>query len=249
MGLNSSLQKVISFTAKINSAINPQNLLNVTVPGSALNKIFGFEEEEGEQTIGELVSQVTNLGGDIMTGANLVRCAFIMDRSDWGDFLGQMGMGVAGVITSIVDVIFEAVAIQIGNAVQQVVGMITSIVSALHNLWTSIELLWQSLVDLWNSFDVDIISDIDFELHEKNCKDMYAAIAGCLLNKFLGPYLNDFKEKALSSINNVGNKFNDILYEELSDAHTFAAYANQEAFLLKKAQIQIDGLRKDVLEQ
>ena len=56
MGLNSSLQKVISFTAKINSAINPQNLLNVTVPGSTLNKIFGFEEEEGEQTIGELVS-------------------------------------------------------------------------------------------------------------------------------------------------------------------------------------------------
>ena len=91
------------------------------------------------------------------------------------------------------------------------------------------------------------LNDIDFELSEKNCKDMYAAIAGCLLNKYLGPYLDEFKEKALNAINKAGNAFNDMLYEELSDARTFAAYAEQEAFLLEKAKIQIKGLTKDNL--
>ena len=48
-------------------------------------------------------------------------------------------------------------------------------------------------------------------------------------------------------INEGGSAFNDFLYAELSDVHTFAAYANQEAFLLEKAKIQINGLRKEVL--
>jgi hypothetical protein len=52
------------------------------------------------------------------------------------------------------------------------------------------------------------------------------------LNKFVGSYLDEFREKALNEINKGGNKLNDMLYDELSDARTFAAYANHEAFLL-----------------
>jgi hypothetical protein len=74
---------------------------------------------------------------------------------------------------------------------------------------------------------------------------MYAAIAGCLLNKFLGPYIEEFTSKVVGKINEVGNDFNDKLYDELQDANVFASYANREAFLLKKASIQMSGLTKE----
>lgn len=247
MGLNSSLQKVISYTSKFNSMLNPQTFLNVSVPGANLGKIFGQEDGEGVQTLGDLIGQVEDIGGDIMTGVNLVRCTKYMNWGNIGGLLGSMAMGTASVIMAITDQILDAVAIQLGNAVQQVVGTITAIVDALVNVWTSIELLIDAISDLWDSISFDIDFDIDFELSEKNCKDMYAAIAGCLLNKYLGPYLDEFKEKALNAINKAGNAFNDMLYEELSDARTFAAYAEQEAFLLEKAKIQIKGLTKDNL--
>ena len=242
MGLTESLNSIVQYTAKINTYLNPQNLLNVKLPGANLGKLFGYEDED--ISINDLIGGIESIGGDIMTGVNLIRCATIMGLNDWGGFLGQMAMGVTSVIASIADQIIEAVAIQLGNAVRQIVGVITSIVSALHNLWTSISLLLESLGDLWDSWSKDISLDIDFELHEKNCKDMFAAIAGCLLNKFLGPYLDEFKEKAIREINKGGNAFNDMLYEELSDVRTYAAYAHQEAFLLKKASMQIDGLKR-----
>lgn len=247
MSLNSQLQKVISFTSKMNSTLNPQKLINVTLPGVNLGKLFGFEDKEGIQTLGDLVETIEDIGGDIMTGVNLIHCASIMNMNDWSNFLGQMAMGVTSIVASITDTIIEAIAIQINSAVQQVVGAITSVVSALHNLVTSVVLLLEGLSDLWDAISFDVDFDFEFELSEKNCKDMYAAIAGCLLNKFLGNYLDEFKEKALEVINKGGNKFNNFLYAELSDVHTFAAYANQEAFLLEKAKIQIDGLRKEVI--
>jgi len=76
---------------------------------------------------------------------------------------------------------------------------------------------------------------------------MYAAIAGCLLNKFLGPYIEEFTDKVVGKINEVGNNFNNALYEGLQDVNTFSSYANQESFLLKKASLQIKGLTKENL--
>lgn len=246
-GLNSHMQKIVSFTSKLNATLNPQRLINVSLPGVNLGKMFGVEELEGVQTLGDLVNTIEDVGGDIMTGVNLLRCAGKMNMSDWGQWLGQLGMGVTSIIASIVDVVIEAIAIQISAAVQQIVGAITSIVSALHNLVTSVGLLLEGLGDFWKSLTWDVDFDFDWDLSEKNCKDMYAAIAGCFLNKFLGDYFEEFKQKAVEMINEGGSAFNDFLYAELSDVHTFAAYANQEAFLLEKAKIQISGLRKEVL--
>lgn len=247
MGLTSSLDKIISFTSKFNDSLNLQKLLNVNVPGIDFGKYFGRNHEQGTQTLGDLVGQIEEIGGDIMTGANLIRCATVMNMSDWENFLGQMSMGVTSIIASIADQIINELSLQIGNAIQQIVNTITSIADALYNVWVSIELLIDSIGDLWDNWTTDIDFDIDFELNERNCKDMYAAIAGCFLNKFVGSYLDEFREKALNEINKGGNKLNDMLYDELSDARTFAAYANHEAFLLQKAKLQIQGLTKENL--
>ena len=78
---------------------------------------------------------------------------------------------------------------------------------------------------------------IDLDIDEENCKDIYAAIAGCMLNKLLGPYIEEFTSKIVGKINEVGNNFNDVLYENLQDANVMASFARQESFLLNKASL------------
>lgn len=251
MGLNSSMKKLVSYTSKLNNLLDFNKLLSVKVPGAKYTSLFGTSMDEGDggMTLAEIAKNVGEIGGDIMTGVNLVNCAFIMSKGGmqgWKDFLGSMAMGVTSVILSLTDVILDAIAIQIGNAVSQIISTISSVISALYSIWTSILGILDALEELWDNWKT-IKLDIDIELSKENCKDMYAAIAGCLLNKYLGPYLNEFKEKALNAINKYGNDFNNLLYEELSDARTFAAYASQEAFLLKKAELQIKGLTKENL--
>lgn len=248
MSLNSSMQKVIDFTSKLNSYLDLNNLIDVKVPGGKLAEMVGWEEGEGIQSVGDLVRAVEDVGGLVATGANLVRCGYTIASSDqYKNFLGSMAMGVTNVIVQITDEIWNAVAAQINQAVMQVVGTITNIITALNNLWTSIELLWEGLKKCWDDWMRDIDFNIGLELDAKNCADMYAAIGGCLLNKFLGPYLDEFKEKALKEINEAGKSFNDLLYEEMADANAFAAYANHEAFLLNKAELQIKGLTRENL--
>ena len=248
MSLNSSMQKVIDFTSKLNSYLDLNNLIDVKVPGGKLAEMVGWEEGEGIQSVGDLVRAVEDVGGLVATGANLVRCGYTIASSDqYKNFLGSMAMGVTNVIVQITDEIWNAVAAQINQAVMQVVGTITNIITALNNLWTSIELLWEGLKKCWDDWMRDIDFNIGLELDAKNCADMYAAIGGCLLNKFLGSYLDEFKEKALKEINEAGKSFNDLLYEEMADANAFAAYANHEAFLLNKAELQIKGLTRENL--
>lgn len=247
MGLNSSFQKIIEFTQKFSNTLNPDNLINIKIPGDKVSELLGFEEGEGIHSVADLKDAVTDAGALVATGANIIKCGLSMGTSEWGNFLGQMAMGVTSVIAALTDQIIEIVALQINMAINQVVGVITNIISALHNLWNSMEMIWRSLQNLWDSWIEDIEFNLQLELDEKNCKDMFAAIAGCLLNKFLGPYIDEFKEKTIDAINEVGKDFNDMLYEELSDANTFAAYANHEAFLLKKASLQINGLNRQNL--
>jgi hypothetical protein len=103
------------------------------------------------------------------------------------------------------------------------------------------------LVDLWKNWTDWADWKFQLNIEKEACMDMYAAIAGCLLNKYLGPYLEEFTDKVVGKINEVGNNFNDALYDSLSDVNTFTSYANQESFLLKKASIQLKGLTKENL--
>lgn len=243
----SNLKKIIDYTARFNQYTNPKNIINITMPDHILYSIFGFEDNEGETTTKSLAATIKDVGGDIMTGANIIRCASIMSLGDWGDFLGQLGMGVSGAIMAVLDPIVTAISIQLSNAVSQIASTVLNIVSALYDLWTQIGLIITALGELWDNWTTNWNLKFQWELDAKNCKDMFAAIGACFLNKFLGPYLTEFKEKAVREINNYGNDFNQMLYEEMKDINTFASYASQEAFLLQKAQLQMKGLTKENL--
>ena len=245
--INSSIQKIIEFTSTIASSLNPQNLMNVPIPGVNLNKLFGRETAEGDASLSDITNALEALQGDIVTGINIAICPFVMGGGGYAGLIQSLVAGSISVIASIADTVIQAVAIQINGAIMQIVGAITSIISALHNLVTSVTMLCKALYDIWDNFSLKIFDDIEWELAAENCKDMYAAIAGCFLNKFLGPYLDEFKEKALAKINEEGAKFNDLLYDELTETRVYTSYAQQEAFLIEKARLQITGLRPSVL--
>lgn len=84
-------------------------------------------------------------------------------------------------------------------------------------------------------------------LNKNECIELYSSIAACLLNKFLGPFVDKFTEKVVGGINDVGEEFNNMLFEELQDVNTLSSYINQEAFLLEKASLQMRGLTKENL--
>ena len=246
MKLNDGMQKLMSLTSKFNSMLNLNNLINVNIPGNKLTELMGWEDGEGINSLSDILDTLNDSAGLVATGANIINCAFTMGKDGYANLLGSMAMGVTSVIAQITDEIWNAIACQINQAVQQVINTFTNIVSAIHSLVTNVLLIWEALKGLkdWLG-EIDI--DIDLALAEQNCADMFAAIGGCLLNKFLGPYLDEFKEKALETINETGQTFNDILYNELQDANTFAAYAEHEAFLLEKSKLQIKGLTRQNL--
>lgn len=247
MGINSSMQKIMSFTQKFSDSLNLNNILSVDIPGSPLTSFLGIEDDEGIQSLGDLKDAIDETGALLATGANILICGFTMGKEGYAGFLSQMAMGVTSIIASITDQIIEAISLQLQMAIDQIVNVITNIVSALHNLANSVMMIIESIKNVYKSWKDGVEFKLKLDLDKKNCKDMFAAIAGCLLNKFLGPYIDEFKEKTLNAINEYGKDFNDLLYDELSDANTFAAYANQEAFLLKKASLQINGLTKENL--
>ena len=247
MKLNEGMLKLLNLTSKFNSTLNLNNFINIRVPGNKLAELMGWEDGEGINSIGDLRDAVEDTGALVATGANIVNCAFTMNNVDgWSNLLGSMAMGVTSVIVQITDEIWNAIACQINLAAQQVINTFTNIVSALHSVVISCVAIWEAIkgLDDWVN---KVEWNLDLELAKENCADMYAAIGGCLLNKFLGPYLDEFKEKALKEINEAGREFNDILYNELSDANTFAAYSEHEAFLLKKSSLQIKGLTRQNL--
>lgn len=250
MGLNSSMQQIVKYTQKITQVLDPNKWLSVRVPGG-LSSLFGGEDDEDTSTLGDLLNELNTTAGDIMTGANLVRCAILMATEDgikgYGDFLAQMAMGAMGAITAVADAIMDAIYIQISNAVNQIVNLFTSFIDAIFNVWAAMCQIWDALENWWDKKGEWVKFNFEWALAQENCADMYAAIGACLLNKFLGPYLDEFKEKAVNAINNYGNDLNNMIYEEISDARTFIAYANQEAFLLKKAALQINGLTRENL--
>jgi len=178
-----------------------------------------------------------------MTGVNLIKC-LDMGWGNYGALMGQLAMGVMGAVAAVADEIMDAIYVQISNAVNQIFDVFNSLIDVFFNLWSVIAQIYESIKSFFkNIADIGKLQ-LKSCLSEENCKDMYAAIGACLLNKFLGPYLEEFKDKAVKEINKGGAKLNELVYEELYDVRTFTAYANQELFLLKKANYQIQGLSK-----
>lgn len=247
MSLASSMGKVTSFTNKLLN-ITSGSQLGTNIPTNSVMSALGVDGPLGLGSAAEIANTVKEMKEGIANAATMAYCAWNLFSIQGAlDFLDRVAMGLDSAIASILDQVIDAVATQISMAAQQVIGAFTSLLDALANLVQSVLLIADSLADLWESWTNWSNWKFQMNLEKEACLDMYASIAGCLLNKYLGPYLEEFTDKVVGKINEVGNNFNNALYDSLSDVNTFSSYANQEAFLLKKASIQIKGLTKENL--
>lgn len=248
MSLASSLNKITSFTNKLIGVTNPMaSGANVSV--GSWGRVMGISDLSFN-SIADTKRSISEIKGTLAQTINTAACLKYMlwdNPAEMLDFLDQLATGVIGAIGSVVDQIYDAVSYQITAAVSQIAGSILSLVGALQQLVSSVLLLFDVICDTVKSWLDWSNLKMELELQQENCKDMFAAIAACFLNKYLGKYLDDFAEKTVAEINKMGNELNKEIYEGLQDVNTFASFARQEAFLLNKASIQIKGLSKENL--
>lgn len=249
MSLNSSLSKITSFTSKLTS-FTPNNL-RANIPSNAFTDALGIGGESmGFGSISEIKQSIGLAKQSIAQAATLGWCSFVLFEDGGKTALGvltNIATGAMAIVTDIYQQVMQAIAAQVSAAVGQIIGAITSIVSALQNLVTSVLILAEGILGVFNSWLDWSDFQIELEIERQNCKDVLSSIAACYLNKLLGPYIEQFTSKIVGKINQVGNTFNSELYNALQDTNTLASFANQEAFLLQKASIQIKGLTKENL--
>lgn len=247
MSLASSMKKVTSFTNKLLN-ITSGSQLGTNIPTNSVMRALGVDGTLSIGSVEDIQNTISELKDGITNAATFAYCAYnLLSIEGALEFLDRLALGIDSAIASILDQVIDSIATQISMAAQQVIGAFTSLLDALANLVQSVLLIADSLMDLWNSWTDWSNWKFQMNIEKEACMDMYASVAGCLLNKYLGSYLEDFTDKIVGKINEVGNNFNDALYDSLSDVNTFSSYANQEAFLLKKASIQIKGLTKENL--
>lgn len=247
MSLASSMKKVTSFTRKLGN-ITSGSQLGTNIPTNSVMRALGVDEPLELDSPEDIANTIRELKEGVANAATLAYCAYNLFTTKQGlEFLDRLALGFEQAIASILDQVIDAIATQISMAAQQVIGAFTSLLDALANLVQSVILIADSLIYLWNNWTDWSNWRFQMNIEKEACVDMYASIAGCLLNKYLGPYLEDFTDKVVGKINEVGNNFNEALYDSLSDVNTFSSYANQEAFLLRKASIQLKGLTKENL--
>lgn len=247
MSLTSAMSSMVKYTNQI-VGFTSASSTHANISTNSFMRVMGIEEDLSFGSISDIRESISELNQGIATAATLAYCAYTLATSKQGlDFLDQMVQGAAGVIADIADQIIDAVAHQVAMAARQIVGTVLNIVDAFQNLISSVMLLADITKDMIKSWTDWSNIRIDLDIDEENCKDIYAAIAGCMLNKLLGPYIEEFTSKIVGKINEVGNNFNDVLYENLQDANVMASFARQESFLLNKASLQIRGLTKENL--
>lgn len=240
--INNQMQKIISFTSKIVGAVNSKSV-GCNLPVNSVLSVLGVDSELSFNSLSDSINSIQQLKGAVAQGANMVNCAWtLMTTSQGLDFLGQLAAGALGAVSSVVEQIWDAIAVQIHAAVSQVVGTFLNLVDAFQSLITSVLLLADSILNFFGSLSEFANLTFKLKLEQKECADFYASIAACLLNKYLGPYLDEFTNKVVTQVNELGGDFNALLYQELQDVNIFSSYAKQQAFLLKKASLQINGL-------
>lgn len=79
-------------------------------------------------------------------------------------------------------------------------------------------------------------------MSDEECEYMFATMAACMLNKFLGPKLKEFENKISGKITEAGDKLNSAISEGLADVNTVSSYLEREQFMMEKATKQLNGI-------
>lgn len=232
MSLLDSIEKMINKTS------NFMNSFKVSIPTGKVGEFLGVDDIE-INGIGDIGNAVQEAGGAVSLGFNLLNCGLM--GSTWAGMLESILFNLSTAVLDIAETIMSAIAAQLRAAFNQILSTLFSLVTSIMSLIKTIFALWDAIKGLASWLDVSLGKFVNI-LNREQCVDLYSSIAACLLNKFLGPLLDEFESDALNAVNKVGNKFNDFISEQMEDVDVLTSYIDRENFFIQKAKIQIEGL-------
>jgi hypothetical protein len=218
-----------------------KGLLNVKIPSFSLSQGFNYE---GVKSLGGIVGSVVDSAQNLLQGARLAYCAgkMLTNPGMMLNVLSTLGNSVIAAATEMASRLAGLINGQITQALSQISGTIQGLVGNIFGFLGSIIDLYKSIVDL-----VDAISNIGFGnwgdfMAEEDCEYIFAAMAACMLNKFLGSKLQDLERKISSKIIETGSALNSSIADGLADVNSVSSYIERETFMMEKATKQINGI-------
>lgn len=218
-----------------------KGLFNIKIPTFSLSQGF---DSQGVKSIGGVVNSVVDSAQNLLQGARLAYCLGTMITNP-AMFLGMLDTLANSAVAAAADMasrIASLVKGQITQALSQITGTITGLINNVLGFLNSILNLYDSILNLIES--LKNIGNWDWEdfMAEEDCEYIFAMMAACMLNKFLGSKLQELEQKISNKIIETGSQLNSAIAENLADVNTVSSYIERETFMMNKATKQINGI-------
>lgn len=233
MGLLKTMEDIVSKTNKL------VNSFRVKIPLKKVGELFNIEDMGDVESLSDLKNAASEIAGTVVSTYNLVSCLF--SASGWAGMIESIVFNLSTATMQILQQVFDAIAVQLRAAFNQIIGSIMNFITSILNLISTILLLWEAIKGLGDWFNISW-NKLKLAFDRENCAELMSTIAACYLNKFLGPLFDKIEGALVGAVNDAGGALNNFLSEQLEDVNTMSEYLDRESFLLKKAAIQINGL-------
>ena len=218
-----------------------KGFLDIKIPNFSIIKGL---ETDNVKSLGQLVTSVTDSAQNLIQVGKMAYCAGLM-LANPGMLLGildNVANNLLAAATDIADRLASQVKGQITQALSQISGSISGLVNNALGFLGSILDVVEAVENMFD--DAIKIGELDFEafMSEEECQYMFATMAACMLNKFLGNKLQLFEQKISGKITEAGDKLNSAIASELTDVNSLSSYLEREKFMMEKAAKQINGI-------
>jgi hypothetical protein len=231
----SSLTKAISGGGK--------GVFDVKLPSFSISKGI---QVSSVSSLGDLAASVTSSAQNLIQGGKMIYCIGKMIASP-GMFLNALnilGNNVLAAATAIASRLANQVRGQLNLALSQIAGSITGLVTNVFGFLGSIIDLADSIKNFVKNLLNIGVGDFDEFVSDEECEYMFATMAACMLNKFLGDKLQKFEKEISGKISETGDKLNSAISNNLTDVNSLSSYIEREKFMMEKATKQINGINK-----
>lgn len=218
-----------------------KGFFDVKLPGFSLTGGF---ETSSIASFGELAASVTNSAQNLLQAGRMIYCAGKM-LTNPGMLLGTLdilGNNLLAAATEIASRLANQVMGQLNLAIGQVTGSITGLINNVLGFLGSIIDLAESIKNVIDNLLNAGIGDWELFMSDEECEYMFATMAACMLNKFLGSKLREFEQKISGKITEVGDELNSAISSSLADVNSLSSFVEREKFMMEKATKQIKGI-------
>ena len=193
--------------------------LDLKIPGFSISGLF---ETSSVGSLGEMATSLVSSAQNLIQVGKLAYCVgkMIANPAMMLGVLDGLANNVLAAAAQIGSRLSSLLRGQINLAIGQVVGSINNLIGSAFSFLGSIA----DLIKALKNFIITIyeLGDSDFELFmgEEDCEYIFATIAACMMNKFLGNKLQNLEDKISGEIIKTGDELNSHIADQLSDVNS-----------------------------